>query len=1086
MAGQYVPEVGAFTSLAALQAAFAAASNPVGLQAYTEDYSSPTFNDGVRHRILDTGVIYAANYGIDPTGVADSAAAINLAIIDAINQKKKLVLPTGLFLLNSPLICYSGQYSSLQMEGQGTSLPTTSLAPQLPTASVANANTIFYANFSNAPALILNNNRGVVLKNFAILGQNQGPFTAALLSTGPALGQSGYITSGCQTGRYAPYCAIAIDPFSNSVQRAITGISVASAAVVTVSTTGSNPFVIGQQIVFAAVVGMTQINGLYGTVTAIGGTSGAYTATTNINSSGFSAWTSGGNVVGLPYNVSTITGISVAASAVVTLNPGNVVNPFQIGETVYFSGVSGMTQINGLTGQVTAVSGNGNGCTITVNINSSGFSAWTSGGSAVASDAYLPLASSYVQANAGDGSYTVVVENVSIQEFVVGAAVGCSGNVDLAADITFRNTTMNYIDVGYAIGQSQSRNVNIEYGNVAYCRTGIDSLNFGQGQGTAPFINHTNFGYCYRVFALNQTPGNATMLNLYVESCCQIGQWGAASASAAGSLTFLGGDITLGNNSTWLMPPLILDYLGPVTFIGTDFGFGWEVDAYNFASTSGSKHTAHFEHCRFYGQSIANAAALIGLEGNLQGNSIFNNCYNENLFGGTSFTISTNLPRSAGAGSWDSATGRLSSIYQTTDIVDGKISRYTVLPGATGYYNYAAPSMLIPCSALTLNSTTVTFTASNGSQFAVGDILYWNMLPQGYSLYKYLLPALKILAGGISGTSITATMIFDPAQYDTVANQTSGASQVAVAPNFWAPTVPLTCTTTNGSSTLSNVYPIGILQNGDFVASPNLSVSSPIRVVSGGGTATVVLSGGANATSVGHTITGISVAASAVVTVSDTTGMNPFTVNQQLVFAGAAGMTQINGLTGTITAIGGSSGAWTATVNINSSGFSAWTSGGTATIGVPLYFSQLYQPVLTTPFNQASAVGAVGSYASATVASGSAVSLTTATPANITSISLTPGDWDVTGVVDYTPGTITSITILQQGIGLASATFGPQDTYSMETNAAEIPGANQIANPTPVVRVNVTATTTVYLVASATFTASTLAAYGTIRARRCA
>jgi hypothetical protein len=130
--------------------------------------------------------------------------------------------------------------------------------------------------------------------------------------------------------------------------------------------------------------------------------------------------------------------------------------------------------------------------------------------------------------------------------------------------------------------------------------------------------------------------------------------------------------------------------------------------------------------------------------------------------------------------------------------------------------------------------------------------------------------------------------------------------------------------------------------------------------------------------------------------------------------------------------------------------------------------------------------GAIGALVQGGIASGAAVSLTTATPANIASISLTAGDWDVTGVVDYTPGTITSITILQQGIGLASATFGPQDTYSMETNAAEIPGANQIANPTPVVRVNVTATTTVYLVASATFTASTLAAYGTIRARRCA
>jgi hypothetical protein len=79
---------------------------------------------------------------------------------------------------------------------------------------------------------------------------------------------------------------------------------------------------------------------------------------------------------------------------------------------------------------------------------------------------------------------------------------------------------------------------------------------------------------------------------------------------------------------------------------------------------------------------------------------------------------------------------------------------------------------------------------------------------------------------------------------------------------------------------------------------------------------------------VGATITGITAAASAVVTISTVSGSNPFAVNQSASFAGVGGMTQINGLTGTVTAIGGSSGAWTVTVNINSSTFSAYTSGG--------------------------------------------------------------------------------------------------------------------------------------------------------------
>lgn len=77
------------------------------------------------------------------------------------------------------------------------------------------------------------------------------------------------------------------------------------------------------------------------------------------------------------------------------------------------------------------------------------------------------------------------------------------------------------------------------------------------------------------------------------------------------------------------------------------------------------------------------------------------------------------------------------------------------------------------------------------------------------------------------------------------------------------------------------------------------------------------------------TITGITVAASAVVTVNTVSTSNPFAVGQGATFVNVLGMTQINGLNGTISAIGGFSGAWTATLSINSSAFSAYTSGGT-------------------------------------------------------------------------------------------------------------------------------------------------------------
>lgn len=76
-------------------------------------------------------------------------------------------------------------------------------------------------------------------------------------------------------------------------------------------------------------------------------------------------------------------------------------------------------------------------------------------------------------------------------------------------------------------------------------------------------------------------------------------------------------------------------------------------------------------------------------------------------------------------------------------------------------------------------------------------------------------------------------------------------------------------------------------------------------------------------------ISGITKAASAVVTTSLVQAYNPFNNGNVLYFQSVSGMTQINGLFGTVTATGGSSGAWTATVNINSSAFSTYTSGGT-------------------------------------------------------------------------------------------------------------------------------------------------------------
>lgn len=69
----------------------------------------------------------------------------------------------------------------------------------------------------------------------------------------------------------------------------------------------------------------------------------------------------------------TVVGITQAASAVVDVGT----NTFVVGDSAVFSGVAGMTQINGRRGTIIAKPDTNH---ITVNINSTGFSAYTSGG----------------------------------------------------------------------------------------------------------------------------------------------------------------------------------------------------------------------------------------------------------------------------------------------------------------------------------------------------------------------------------------------------------------------------------------------------------------------------------------------------------------------------------------------------------------------------------------------------------------------------------------------------------------------------------------------------------------------------------
>lgn len=140
--------------------------------------------------------------------------------------------------------------------------------------------------------------------------------------------------------------------------------------------------------------------------------------------------------------------------------------------------------------------------------------------------------------------------------------------------------------------------------------------------------------------------------------------------------------------------------------------------------------------------------------------------------------------------------------------------------------------------------------------------------------------------------------------------------------------------------------------------------------------------------------------------------------------------------------------------------------------------SQTSGIVGTTTNNNANA-GSVGEFISGTT---SGTALTTAVVVNAASVSLTAGDWDVFGSVQFSAGAATLTNQVVSGLSTTSATFPAIPFYSQITLATSAGTNNSI--PVPMQRFSLSATTTVYLATDALFTSGTLSATGYIGARR--
>ena len=156
----------------------------------------------------------------------------------------------------------------------------------------------------------------------------------------------------------------------------------------------------------------------------------------------------------------------------------------------------------------------------------------------------------------------------------------------------------------------------------------------------------------------------------------------------------------------------------------------------------------------------------------------------------------------------------------------------------------------------------------------------------------------------------------------------------------------------------------------------------------------------------------------------------------------------------------------------------------TPTLGAATATSITFSPttggIVGTTTNDSAGAGKVGQYVSSNVLAGSAVNLSNTTPADITSISLSAGDWDVTGNILFI-ASVTGSSTYQLWANTVSATAPDESLQNtiLETGSFTSGSGTNI----PPLRVSAAAPVTVYLSAIASFS-GTASGCGGIYARR--
>ena len=427
----------------------------------------------------------------------------------------------------------------------------------------------------------------------------------------------------------------------------------------------------------------------------------------------------------------------------------------------------------------------------------------------------------------GSGSLGIVLDNLTIRRFVVGLMHnpqgGAQGDQWLLINPTIFNTK-----VAIAVGHAQARCGTVLGGHINRCRTAYDGQEYGQQQGAAPRFYGTQFVGMFELFSHASAIGSFMASGIRTEEVHRIG-FIPGTDTLAYPVLFDDCEIHLLNPS--LNPqsrcPIVLDCSNT-----------------NFIMNGGSLGEA--EECF---SILANNAILTGTQIRMANRF-------QPYVGGLQDLASpvelrrckvidsTSAVQYGGNARKVALSSRESECWSPTRRVTGS-SIYEYIPvGGTNqdYVNVGTNSSIV------FTATTLTFDNTDPNAFCVGDLIGWHFLAIGKSANTFKLPGAKVTA--INSNTISCDLLYPRSYYDETYTGSGGAAQVYL--RMWAPGVALTGDT-NSNTTLSNVSPTTILQDGDWITAA-AGIPAKTRVRSGGGTATITLSRAATDTAAGKTL----------------------------------------------------------------------------------------------------------------------------------------------------------------------------------------------------------------------------------------